>query len=86
MIEHSMTAKIVCPYCGETKYELLGGAVAKCLMCGKKFRWMANTTYSTVSDCTLNNEEHEWKNRYFRNKCYRQCVKCLVVKGFKKEE
>lgn len=88
--------EVTCPYCGHEwgdSWELRSEeGKDKCEECGKTFRWNRESRvwYNSTSDCTDNNEEHDWQewsewiersNDYFTKPNYthfryRKCSKC----------
>ena len=65
---HIQESNIKCPHCDRdcendgVVEELETREEFECEHCGTKFWAEASVAYSSYSDCSLNNKEHEWEN------------------------
>lgn len=70
-------SEITCPFCNHVfsdSYEFGECGEQECYECEKKFYYSQHieVTYSTVGDCKLNEEEHDFQFRH----CAEFCTKC----------
>jgi DNA-directed RNA polymerase subunit RPC12/RpoP len=84
------TDDVICPYCGcEVGYYAemadCDGEAMECDECGKQFKLevVKKLEFTTLSDCSLNDAEHQWKESTFitsQEAIFYHCTVCDATK------